>query len=261
MNDHDLLRYSRHLLLDEIGLEGQMRLQQSRVLVIGCGGLGSAALPYLAAAGIGHLQIADDDAVELSNLQRQIAYTAADIGQNKAAAMQRFLQGINPQVRVTVHPERAGPDALAVWAEQADVLLDCSDNFITRHALNRASVAAAKPLVSGAAVRFSGQLCVYDPRLADSPCYACLYEHETGSDGSCALFGVFAPLVGIIGSAQAAAALRLLLGLPQPVGVLQQYHGLDGGWQSFRLPRNPDCPVCGRQEPTCAQHRVTPHHG
>ena len=245
MDDTQLLRYSRHILLDEIGIEGQQRLQQASVLVVGCGGLGAAALPYLAAAGVGHLVIADNDHVDLSNLQRQITYTEADIGQPKAAAMQQYLQERNSGTRIDAHIARLDDAALHTLMRQADVVLDCSDNFATRRAINLASIATQTPLVSGAAVRFAGQLCFYNPQHNNSPCYACVFGDEPFNDGNCALFGVFAPLVAIVGTAQAAMALRFLLGIgDMQTGVLQQYQGLSGQWQSFRAQRNPQCPAC-----------------
>lgn len=245
MDDTQLVRYSRHILLDEIGIEGQQRLQQACVLVVGCGGLGAAALPYLAAAGVGRLMIADNDQVDLSNLQRQITYTEADIGRPKAEAMRQYLQKRNGGIRIDAHNARLDDAALCTLMREADVVLDCSDNFATRRAVNLASIATQTPLVSGAAVRFSGQLCFYNPQDSTSPCYACLFGDEPFNDGNCALFGVFAPLVGIIGTAQAATALRFLLGIGQmQTGVLQQYQGLSSQWQSFRAKPDPQCPAC-----------------
>lgn len=246
MDDTRLLRYSRHILLAEIDVAGQERLQQARVLVLGCGGLGAAALPYLAAAGVGELMIVDHDVVEWSNLQRQIAYGETDVGRPKVAAMRDYLLRLNSGVRVSALDARLDDEAaLLPWVAQADVVLDCSDNAATRHALNRACVAAGTDLVAAAAVRFSGQLCLLRPRQADSPCYACLFGEEGFDDGACAVFGVFAPLVGVVGTAQAALALRVLLDAGElPVGVLQQYDGLSGRWQWFQAARNPQCPVC-----------------
>lgn len=248
MSDAHLLRYSRHILLDEIDIAGQQRLQQSSVLVVGCGGLGAAALPYLAAAGVGRLIIADDDSVDLSNLQRQITYNETDIGRPKAEAMQQYLQRLNSGIHIDAHPIRLDEAALHTLMTQADVVLDCSDNFATRRAVNLASIATQTPLISGAAVRFSGQLCFYNPQDNNSPCYACVFGDEPFTDGNCALFGVFAPLVGIIGTAQAAAALRFLLGIgDMQTGILQQYQGLSGQWQSFQARRNMQCPACAQR--------------
>ncbi len=245
MNDHDLLRYSRHILLDEIGIEGQERLLAATALVIGCGGLGAHALPLLAAAGVGRLIIADGDTVDTSNLQRQTAFSEADIGCLKTEAMARRLQAINHGCIIDAHAQRLDETAITALAAQADVLLDCSDNFATRQAVNRASVATRTPLVSGAAVRFEGQVAVYDPRLPESPCYACVFDGATANDGACATFGVFAPLVGIIGSTQAAMALNLLTGSGSDIsGQLASYDALSGQWQYFRCQRDPHCRVC-----------------
>ncbi|MCP2039864.1 molybdopterin/thiamine biosynthesis adenylyltransferase [Neisseria sp. HSC-16F19] len=246
MDDTRLLRYSRHIMLDEIDMAGQERLQQASVLVLGCGGLGAAALPYLAASGVGRLIIADDDKVEWSNLQRQISYTEADVDRAKVAAMRDYLHRLNSDVHITALEERLDEAALLPWVAEADVVLDCSDNAATRHALNRACVATGTDLVAAAAVRFGGQLCLLRPGQADSPCYACVFGDALFDDGACALFGVFAPLVGVVGTAQAALALRVLLGIgdTEP-GVLQQYDGLSGRWQFFQAARNPQCPVCG----------------
>lgn len=246
MNDQQLLRYSRHILLDDIGIEGQQRLLSARVLVVGCGGLGSAALPYLAAAGIGRLTIADFDRIDDTNLQRQIMFAEADIGRNKAEVMAGRLKAINGAADVEVLAERLDDARLAECCSRADIVLDCCDNFATRQAVNRACVAAKTPLVSGAAVRFEGQIAVYRPDLADTPCYACLFDGESASDGACALFGVFAPLVGIIGTQQAAEALKVLMGIGAPQhGLLKTYDALSGQWQTFAFDKNPDCRVCG----------------
>ncbi len=245
MDDHQLLRYSRHILLDEIGIEGQQRLLDASVLVLGCGGLGAAALPYLAAAGVGRLLIADDDRIDDTNLQRQITYTEADVGREKTAAMAGYLKRLNSQCRIETYGRLDEPRLRALLAE-CDVALDCSDNFATRQALNAAAVATRTPLVSGAAVRFEGQVAVYRPDLDQQPCYACLFDGHTADDGACATFGVFAPLVGIIGTTQAAEALKILTGLPTAAGVLRCYQALSGEWQHFHLSHNPDCRVCGR---------------
>lgn len=248
MDDRDLLRYSRHILLDEIGIEGQRNLLAASVLLVGCGGLGAAAAPFLAAAGVGTLILADGDNVDESNLQRQTAFAESDIGRNKALALQQRLEQTNSRCRIEVLPHRLAEADLAAATARADVVLDCSDNYATRQALNAVCVRQKKPLVSGAAVRFSGQLAVYRADLPDSPCYACLFEPGRADDGACAVFGVFSPLVGIIGAAQAAEALKILIPAGQPShGTLHTYHALESRWQSWQLPRNPDCPVCGRQ--------------
>ncbi len=246
MDDNRLLRYSRHLLLDEIGIEGQERLNTSRALIIGAGGLGSPVGLYLAAAGIGHLTLCDDDAVELTNLQRQIAHDTASLGENKAHSAARRMRAMNPEILIAPLPIRLQGEALMSQVAEADLVLDCSDNFATRHAINRACVAHGKPLVSGAAVRFDGQISVFDKRRGDSPCYACLFpEHARDAEMRCAEFGVFAPLVGIIGTMQAGEALKLLMGIGTSLsGRLLLYNALDADWRTIRLKKDPACPVC-----------------
>ena len=224
MNDQQLLRFSRHILLDEIGIEGQEKLLAAHVLVVGCGGLGAAALPYLAAAGIGSLTIADADTVDETNLQRQITFTEADIGKNKALVMQGRLKQINSQTHITAIAEFLDEARLVELANAADIILDCSDNYPTRQAINRAAVATRTPLVSAAAVGFDGQIAVYRPDLPDTPCYACLFDGEQASDGACALFGVFSPLVGVIGTTQAAEALKVLIGIGTHAVARQTFH-------------------------------------
>lgn len=248
MNDAQLLRYSRHLFLDDIGIEGQQKLLASHALVIGAGGLGSPVALYLGSAGVGHITVVDHDTVDATNLQRQIAHTLADVGQPKALSAQQSIAAINPDVQVTVVIRQADDELLNNLVQQADVVLDCTDNFATRHAINRACVQHDKPLVSGAAIRFDGQVTVYDSRDASSPCYACVFpETATLEEAQCATMGVFAPLVGIIGSVQAAEALKLLVG----VGVGQSITGrllmLDArsmSWSEIKTPRNADCSVC-----------------
>lgn len=249
-SDTELLRYSRHILLDEVGIEGQRKLAQSSVLIVGLGGLGSPAALYLASAGVGRLLLADADTVELTNLQRQIVHREDSLGLSKVASAQRTLAGINAEVQVLPLAERLAGEALLAAVQAADVVLDCSDNFPTRHAVNRACMTAGKPLVSGAAVRFDGQFAVFDPRLADSPCYRCLFgEDGEASDGPCATFGVFAPLVGIIGAMQAAEALKLLIGLPGvPLGRLLTLDLRSHDWRSLRFKRDPACPVCALRQ-------------
>ena len=246
MNDHQLLRYSRHILLDEIGIEGQEKILAARVLVVGCGGLGAAALPYLAASGVGKLIIADHDTIDDTNLQRQTAFTEADIGQAKAQVMAGRLKAVNSACDITALTEKLDEVRLTELMRAADIVLDCTDNYPTRQAINRAAVATRTPLVSGAAVRFEGQIAVYRPDLPDSPCYACLFDGDTADDGACALFGVFSPLVGIIGATQAAEALKVLAGIGTPAhGKLMTYDALAGEWHTFRLERRPECRVCG----------------
>jgi len=251
MDDSQLLRYSRHILLNELGVEGQERIMQGRVLVIGVGGLGSPAALYLATAGVGHLTLVDHDTVDLTNLQRQITHTQARVGQPKVESARQALLAINPELQITTLAERADAQRLDTLVADADVVLDCSDNFSTRQALNAACVRHGVPLVSGAAIRFDGQLAVYDPRHDQSPCYACVFPPDTlFEETRCATMGVFAPLVGIIGSMQAAEALKLLSGAGEPaVGRLLMLDGRDMTWSDIRLPRNPLCPVCGTAHP------------
>ncbi len=246
MNDDQLLRYSRHILLDEIGIEGQQRLLASRALVIGAGGLGSPAALYLAASGVGHIVLVDDDEVDLTNLQRQIMHTSARVGQPKVDSGREALLQINPGIAVTALRERADDARLADLVAEADVVLDCSDNFATRHAVNRACVAQQVPLVSGAVIRFDGQISVFDPRSAASPCYSCLFpQDQPFEDVACSSMGVFAPLVGVIGAMQAAEALKLLMQVGQSLaGRLLLLDGRSMEWTSIGLGRNPACPVC-----------------
>lgn len=246
MDDSQLLRYSRHLLLDEIGIDGQTRLNAARVLVVGAGGLGSPVALYLAAAGVGRITLADNDVVDLTNLQRQIAHDMGSIGENKAASAARRMAAMNPDIRIEPVPARLDGAELGAHVATADLVLDCSDNFATRHAVNRACVAHRKPLVSGAAVRFDGQVSVFDLRHDDAPCYACLFP-ETARDAEmrCAEFGVFAPLVGVIGATQAAEALKLLMGIGTSLsGRLMLYNALDADWRTVRLKKDPACPAC-----------------
>jgi adenylyltransferase/sulfurtransferase len=246
MNDRQLLRYGRHLLLDEIGIDGQERLLAATALVVGAGGLGSPAALYLASAGIGRLILADGDAVELSNLQRQILHRDDSIGLNKAESGRRALIALNPDIEVVSLPSRLEGQALERAVGRADVVLDCSDNFATRHAINRACFSVGVPLVSGAALRFDGQLAVFDPRLADSPCYHCIFpENEAPEEVRCAVMGVFAPLTGLIGTMQAAEALKVAGGFGQPaVDRLLMVNLQTLQIDSIGLSRNPDCPVC-----------------
>lgn len=247
MNDQQLLRYSRHILLPEIGIEGQEKLLSSHALVIGAGGLGSPAAMYLAASGIGTLTVCDGDVVDLTNLQRQLLHRTASVGEAKALSAKRALADINPEVNVVSMPQRAEGQLLSGLVKQADVVLDCSDNFPTRYALNRACLQQRKPLVSGAATRFDGQVSVFDFRDGNSPCYNCLYpEHHESEETRCAVMGVFAPLVGVIGALQAAEALKLLLGAGTPLsGRLLIMDVLGMEIRQARLARDAACPVCG----------------
>ena len=248
MDDTQLLRYSRHILLDEIGIEGQRRLLASHALVIGAGGLGSPVALYLGTAGVGRITIVDHDSVDLTNLQRQIAHSVARIGTPKATSAQASIAAINPDVRVMPLVERADTARLDLLVQDADVVLDCSDNFKTRHAVNAACVKHRKPLVSGAAIGFDGQISVYDTRQTDAPCYACLFPAEaTFEEVQCATMGVFAPLVGIIGTMQAAEALKLLMGIGSSLaGRLQMLDARSMEWNEVRLKRQPHCAVCAQ---------------
>ncbi|MBD5802053.1 Molybdopterin-synthase adenylyltransferase [Azoarcus sp. Aa7] len=251
MNDDQLLRYSRHILLPEIGVEGQEAILAARVLIVGAGGLGSPAAMYLAAAGVGTLVLCDGDTVDLTNLQRQILHSAEGVGRLKVESGRDTLLRLNPLARVETVAERLEGDALEAQVAAADVVLDCSDNFATRHAINRACVRHRKPLVSGAAIRFDGQVSVFDLRQAESPCYHCLFpEGQEVEEIRCAVMGVFAPLTGIIGATQAAEALKLLVGCGTTLdGRLLLLDGLGMEWRSVTLGRDPGCVVCaGRDE-------------
>ncbi len=248
MNDDQLLRYSRHILLDEIGIEGQQAFLDARALVVGAGGLGSPAAMYLAAAGVGSIVLCDGDEVDLTNLQRQILHDAESVGAPKVLSGRRTLLRLNPEAHVEALQTRLEGEALVEQVRLADVVLDCSDNFATRHAINRACVATRTPLVSGAAIRFDGQISVFDLRKNESPCYHCLFpEDAEGEELRCAVMGVFAPLTGIIGATQAAEALKVLAGCGTTlVGRLLLLDGLNMEWRSIRLERDPSCSVCGR---------------
>ncbi|MCG6656511.1 molybdopterin-synthase adenylyltransferase MoeB [Halomonas campisalis] len=246
MNDEALLRYSRQIMLESIDIVGQERLLASRALVVGAGGLGSPVALYLAAAGVGHLTLADADAVELSNLQRQIAHGMADLGRNKADSAREAALALNPGCEIAVLDEHLDGAAMEAAVAAADLVLDCTDRFSSRYAINAACRRAGVPLVSGAAIRFSGQLAVFDPRDTECPCYACLYPPDGSGDEalSCAESGVVAPLVGLIGSFQALEAIKLLSGAGTPHRGLSTFDGLSGQWRHFRVPRDPACPVC-----------------
>lgn len=246
MDDQQLLRYSRHILLAEIGIEGQEKLIAAHALIIGAGGLGSPAALFLAASGVGTLTLCDNDTVDLTNLQRQIMHRTASIGLNKVDSARAALAERNPDVRVNNLKERAHSARLLELVAQADVVLDCSDNFATRYDLNRACVQLKKPLVSGAAIRFAGQVTVFDLRQKNSPCYHCLFpENAENEDTRCAEMGVFSPLVGIIGSMQAAEALKLLLDIGTTLnGRLLLIDALHSGLRTIKLTRDANCPVC-----------------
>ena len=246
MNDQQLLRYSRHILLDEIGIEGQEKLLAAHALVIGAGGLGSPVALYLASAGIGRITLVDHDTVDLTNLQRQILHTTERVGQPKAESGRRSLAAINPDVEVVALCERADEATLAALVASATVVLDCTDNFSTRHAINRACVAAGVPLVSGAAIRMDGQVAVFDARGGQTACYACLFPPDQQfEEVQCSTMGVFAPLVGIIGTMQAAEALKLVAGIGESLAnrlLLLDARNME--WTSIRTAKSPDCPVC-----------------
>lgn len=246
LNDDLLLRYSRHILLPEVGVAGQERIADAAVLVVGAGGLGCPAALYLGASGIGTLLLADGDRVDLTNLQRQIGHATAAIGENKAESLARSVRAINPEIDVKVVAESLAGDALLECVAQVDLVVDASDNFSTRHAVNRACVALGKPLVSGAAIGFSGQLAVFDSRQPGSPCYHCLFPDQTGEpEMRCAESGVFSPLVGLIGAMQAMEALKTLTGVGETLcGRLLLWDGLQSVARIMKLPRDPNCPVC-----------------
>ncbi|GGC88204.1 HesA/MoeB/ThiF family protein [Undibacterium terreum] len=248
MDDQQLLRYSRHILLDQIGIEGQQSILSSHALLIGAGGLGSPAALYLASAGIGRLTLVDDDEVDLTNLQRQILHTTERVGQPKVSSGKQALQQINPDVDVIALKERLAGSRLEELVQAADIVLDCSDNFATRHAINQACVKLKKPLVSGAAISFDGQISVFDARDETSPCYACLFPPgEQFEEVLCSTMGVFAPLVGIIGTMQAAEALKLAMGLGKSLaGRLLLLDAQNMEWTQIKITRNAACPVCGK---------------
>ena len=246
MNDQQLLRYSRHILLDDIGIEGQEKLLAANAIVIGAGGLGSPVALYLASAGVGRITLVDHDTVDLTNLQRQILHTTARVGQPKAVSGKETLAQINPDIEVRTVCERADATTLAGLIADATVVLDCTDNFKTRHAINQACVSARVPLVSGAAIRMDGQVAVFDPRSGKTPCYACLFPPDQQfEEVQCSTMGVFAPLVGIIGTVQAAEALKLIVGIGESLAnrlLLLDARNME--WTSIRTTRNSDCPVC-----------------
>jgi molybdopterin-synthase adenylyltransferase len=247
MTDDDLLRYSRHLLLDEIGIEGQQRLLDASVLVVGAGGLGSPVALYLASAGVGRITLVDHDTVSLTNLQRQIAHDMSSLDRPKVESASARMAALNPSVQVRALSRKADADLLDQEVPPVDVVVDCTDNFATRHLVNAACVRHGRPLVSGAAIGFDGQISVYDSRSRELPCYACLFPPESGfEDVACSTMGVFAPLVGIVGSLQAAEALKLLAGVGEPLaGRLLMLDGRRMQWSEIAMQRDPECAVCG----------------
>lgn len=244
LDDQALLRYSRHILLPEIDLDGQECIAGAHILVIGCGGLGNAAIPLLVAAGIGKVTIVDFDVVDLSNLHRQVHFETDDVGANKAVALQKHFQRLNSNVSINVITEKADEHRLLSLAKDVDLLLDCTDNFAIRIATNKVAHHYKIPLISGSAIRFEGQFAIYDFRDGRSGCYRCLFEGEHSDDGNCALLGVFSPVLQIIGAMQAQEALKIIVGLPVTINQLKVYNALSNEWQSFKFGKNPKCAVC-----------------
>ncbi len=246
MNDQQLLRYSRQIMLPQIDIEGQEKLLAAKVLIIGAGGLGSPAAIYLAAAGVGQITLYDDDQVDLSNLQRQIAHYTDDIGMDKVISTQNTIKKINPEIQVFAYSERLVDEGLADAVKQVDVVLDCSDNFTTRFAINRACVVHQKPLVSGAAIRFEGQVSVFSQDRENSPCYNCLYNSEGEELQNCATNGVVSPVTGIVGSIQAMEAMKIIMQIGRPLfGRLLLLDGLSMEWNEMRFKKVEGCPTCG----------------
>ena len=249
MNDEQLLRYSRHILMDDVGIEGQQALLDSHALIIGAGGLGSPAAMYLAASGVGTITLVDNDVVDLTNLQRQIAHTTERVGQSKVASAAQALHAINPDIKVHCIQQHADAQLLAQLVPQANVVLDCCDNYRTRHAVNAACVQYKVPLVAGAIIRWDGQITVFDPRRTDTPCYACLFSpHEHFEEVQCSTMGVLAPLVGVIGSMQAAEAIKLITSIGEPLtNKLLILDGRNMEWSRMRTSRNPECDICSNK--------------
>ena len=248
MNDEQLLRYSRHLLLEEIDIAGQETLLKSHALVIGAGGLGSAAAPYLAAAGIGHITLMDHDQVELTNLQRQIMHTEKSVGKSKVNSGKEFLQQLNASIQIETIEAKATAALLDELLQIVDIVLDCTDNFASRHLINASCVKHRTPLVSGSALGFDGQISVFDPRNAASPCYACIFAPDDDfAEVSCSSMGIFSPLVGIIGAIQAAQAIQVLIGFGEVlVGRMLLWNARTTQIDEFKISRNPECSVCGK---------------
>ncbi|MCH7419054.1 molybdopterin-synthase adenylyltransferase MoeB [Pseudomonas mosselii] len=248
LSDQELLRYSRQILLSQVDIDGQLRLKHGKALVIGLGGLGSPVALYLAAAGVGGLHLADFDTVDLTNLQRQVIHDSDSVGMSKVDSAIRRLQAINPEISLVAHRRALDEDSLAAAVAAVDVVLDCSDNFGTREAVNAACVVAGKPLVSGAAIRLEGQLSVFDTRCDTSPCYHCLYGHGSEAELTCSEAGVIGPLVGLVGSLQALEALKLLAGFGEPlIGRLLLIDALSTRMRELRVKRDPACAVCGNR--------------
>lgn len=245
MNDEQLLRYNRHIMLPQLGIEGQQKLRDAHVLIIGLGGLGSPASMYLASAGVGQLTLVDDDTVELTNLQRQIVHRSKNIGENKVDSAKNNLLEINPDINISTLAERLDEKSLQQQVKLADVVLDACDNFDTRFLINKVCVAQKKPLVSGAAIQFEGQVSVFDSRQHNSPCYSCLYPASGEDNASCSENGILAPVVGIIGSVQALEAIKIICGIGEPlIGKLLLLDALSLQWRSMNLKKDPNCPVC-----------------
>lgn len=246
LSDEELMRYSRQILMPSFDIAGQETLKSARVLVVGAGGLGCPVALYLGAAGVGHLTLVDDDAIEVANLQRQIAFSQDQLGDGKAASLADRVRRINPLVSVAAIDHRLEGDGLVRQVSEASLVVDCTDNFNTRFSLNRACVAARVPLVSGAAIRGEGQLSVYDSRDPESPCYHCLYPEQGNEDLSCSEAGVIGPLVGMIGASQAMEAVKVISGVGKPlVGRLLILDAWRMEWREMKLARDPGCPVCG----------------
>ncbi len=246
LSDDELLRYSRQILLRQVDIEGQLKLKQSRVLIVGLGGLGSPVALYLAAAGVGELHLADFDQLDLTNLQRQIAHDTPSVGLRKVDSAMARLSALNPLVKLVPHRAAMDADTLGAAVAGVDLVLDCTDNFAVREAVNAACVAAVKPLVSGAAIRLEGQLSVFDPRVESSPCYHCLYGHGTEAELTCSEAGVLGPVVGMVGSLQALEAIKLLVGFGEPlIGRLLLVDALSSRFRELKVKRDPACAVCG----------------
>ncbi|KAA1175350.1 HesA/MoeB/ThiF family protein [Photorhabdus heterorhabditis] len=245
LNDQEFMRYSRQLLLEDIGPEGQEKLKSSCVLIVGLGGLGAPASLYLAAAGVGTIYLADDDQLHISNLQRQILYRTRDIPSAKTELAANQLNALNPLVKTTVFNQRQDVESLTKIVKQVDLVLDCCDNMATRHAINAACVAMRKPLISGSAVGFSGQLMVFEPPYSHG-CYTCLYPDQEEPQRNCRTAGVLGPVVGVIGTLQALEAIKMLTGLPSPLsGKLQLFDGKQQSWSTLQLSQSQQCPICG----------------
>jgi adenylyltransferase/sulfurtransferase len=245
MNDNQLLRYSRQIMLPQVDIEGQQKLLAAKILIVGAGGLGSPAAIYLAAGGVGTITIYDNDVVDLSNLQRQISHHTSDIGSDKVISTRQTLHSLNPEININAVKQKLEGVQLEIEVSQADVVLDCSDNFSTRFAINSACVQHQTPLVSGAAIRFEGQVTVFTPGKNNSPCYNCLYSSDGEELQNCAINGVIAPITGIVGSIQALEAMKLIMNIGETLtGRLLLLDGLTMEWNTMKLRKNPDCPTC-----------------